>query len=49
MDLGDNLSVLGDYSYLNNANRPSTSYEEDITGEQQFFAGLELRFGPTRY
>jgi hypothetical protein len=48
-DLGDAMSVLGEYSYLSNANRPSSSYEEDVYGEHQFFVGAELRIGASRY
>ncbi|MCC6785024.1 MAG: hypothetical protein IT457_19405 [Planctomycetes bacterium] len=45
--LGDNFSVIGDYSYLSNANRPTVAWDRDVGGEHQFFAGLELRFGTT--
>ena len=48
-ELGDVMSVLGEYSYLSNPNRPSSSYEEDVYGEHQFFVGAELRIGASRY
>jgi hypothetical protein len=48
-DLGDVMSVLGEYSYLSNPNRPSVSWQDDLSGEHQFFIGAELRFGASRY
>lgn len=48
-DLSDQITVLGDYSYLNNANRPSISYDQDVFGEHQFFVGAEVRFGASKY
>ncbi|MBK8979401.1 MAG: hypothetical protein IPM29_26175 [Planctomycetes bacterium] len=43
--LDESLSLWGEYSYLNNANRPSISFQNDVWGEHQFFLGLELTFG----
>lgn len=48
-DFGDSISLLGDYSYLTNHNRPTIAYDEDVYGEHQFFAGLEVRFGSRRF
>ncbi len=44
-DIGDAMSVLGEYSYLSNESRPPVSTSEDTFGEHRFFLGLELRFG----
>jgi hypothetical protein len=49
LDLGEQITVLGDYSYLSNPNRPAISYDEDLYGEHQFFVGAEIRFGTSRY
>ena len=48
-ELADSISLLADYSYLSNANRPSISYDEDVYGEHQFFAGIEVRIGASRF
>lgn len=46
--LGDSFSLIADYSYLNNPNRPSVSYDRDVAGEHQFFVGMEARLGMSR-
>lgn len=43
--LGDTITLLADYSYLNNPNRPSVAFDRDAAGEHQFFIGLEVRIG----
>ncbi|MBI5852044.1 MAG: hypothetical protein HZB39_13610 [Planctomycetes bacterium] len=43
--LGETFVFIADYSYLNNPNRPTVSFDRDVGGEHQFFAGLEARFG----
>jgi hypothetical protein len=47
-DLGDSVSVLAIYSYLDNENRETVSPTKDTMGEHQVFAGLEVRFGAER-
>ena len=40
---GDNLALVGYYSYLGNESRPPVSVSEDTFGEHRFFVGLEVR------
>jgi hypothetical protein len=47
-DLGANVSLLGEYSYLSNESRPPVSASKDTFGEHRFFVGLEVRFAGQR-
>ena len=40
---GDNLALIGYYSYLGNESRPPISVSEDTFGEHRFFLGFEVR------
>ena len=42
---GERLSMQASYSYLDNENRPSISIDEDLHGQQMFYAGMALRIG----
>lgn len=48
LNFGDSVFAYADYSYLNNPNRPTITFDEDIWGEHQFFAGIEVNFGSQR-
>ena len=41
--LGDNLALVGYYSYLDNESRPPVSTDEDRFGQHRFFIGIEVR------
>lgn len=43
--LGNSIELIGDYSYLTNPARAPVTTDEDITGEHQFFVGIEVTFG----
>lgn len=43
--LGDSFSLIANYSFLNNPSRPTIAFDQDLSGEHQFFLGLELRIG----
>jgi len=45
LDFGNNFSLVGEYSYLNNEYRRPIGIDEDLHGEHVFFAGVEVRFG----
>lgn len=47
-DIGENISLYADYSYLSNESRAPVSTSKDTYGEQQFFIGAEVRFGSTQ-
>ena len=47
-EIGDNFSLLGEYSYLTNESREPVSTSKDTFGEHRFFAGVEVRFGAQR-
>ena len=45
---GENLSLHGWYSYLDNDNRPSISIDRDVHGEHMFYLGFVLTLGAAR-
>ncbi|MEM7199599.1 MAG: hypothetical protein AAF628_04995 [Planctomycetota bacterium] len=47
-DFGDGLSLVGEYSFLENESRPPVSVTDDTFGEHRFFFGLEVRFAGQR-
>jgi hypothetical protein len=48
LDLGENMALFADYSYLTNESRAPVSTSRDTFGEQMFFIGAEVRFGAAR-
>lgn len=48
LDLGQNFTLVGEYSYLNNEFREPIGVDEDLYGEHMFFVGGEFRFGASR-
>ena len=47
-ELSDAFSFYADYSYVTNQSRLPVSAKMDTLGEQQLFAGVELRFGTSQ-
>ena len=45
LEFSPQFKIWAEYSYLNNPSRPSISFENDVYGEHQAFAGIELTFG----
>ena len=48
LNVGDNISLIADYSFLSNPSRPPVSATSDAFGEHRFFLGMEVRFAGQR-
>lgn len=48
LNVGDNISLIAEYSFLSNPSRPPVSATSDAFGEHRFFLGMEVRFAGQR-
>lgn len=48
LNVGDNISLIAEYSFLSNPARPPVSATSDAFGEHRFFLGMEVRFAGQR-